>query len=75
MSASDWLRQYGSYEGQAYVFERFGRRLSKPELLVGVIDTLREHEAALARAFTDFYPYMQREADGFLSAQTNPPGL
>ena len=64
MIASDWLRQYGSYEGQAYVFERFGRRLSRPELLDGVIDTLRAGEPVLAKAFTAFYPWMQaRVAD------------
>ena len=67
MIHSDWLRQYGSYEGQAYVFERFGRRLSKPELLEGVIDTLREHEAAMAQAFTQFYPWMQRRVRAWLT--------
>ena len=59
MIASDWLRQYGTYEGQAYVFERFGRRLSKPELLDGVIDTLRTHEGALAGVFREFYPWLK----------------
>ena len=59
MIASDWLRQYGTYEGQAYVFERFGRRLSKPELLDGVIDTLRAREDALAGAFQEFYPWLK----------------
>ena len=67
MTASDWLHQYGSYEGQAYVFERFGRRLSKPELLDGVIDTLRAHEAEFARAFAAFYPWMQRSCAGWLT--------
>ncbi len=65
MIASDWLRQYGSYEGQAYVFERFGRRLSRPELLVGVIDTLRANEQVFAKAFDDFYPFMQAAATTF----------
>ncbi len=65
MSSADWLRQYGSYEGQAYVFERFGRRLSKPELLTGVIDTLRANEQVFAKAFEEFYPYMQKEAEAF----------
>ena len=59
MIESDWLRQYGSYEGQAYVFERFGRRLSKPALLDGVIDTLRSNEDVFAKAFRTFYPWMQ----------------
>lgn len=59
MVNSDWLRQYGSYEGQAYVFERFGKRLSKPELLDGVIDTLRANEEVFAKAFKAFYPWMQ----------------
>ena len=68
MIDSDWLRQYGSYEGQAYVFERFGRRLSKPELLDGVIDTLRTHEVVLAKAFTTFYPWMQARSRDWLAA-------
>ena len=59
MITSDWLRQYGTYEGQAYVFERFGRRLSKPELLGGVIDTLRTNEGALAEVFWEFYPWLK----------------
>ena len=59
MVSSDWLRQYGSYEGQTYVFERFGKRLSKPELLDGVIDTLRSNEQVFAKAFSTFYPWMQ----------------
>ncbi|MFK8058140.1 MAG: ACP phosphodiesterase [Saprospiraceae bacterium] len=59
MIESDWLRQYGTYEGQAYVFERFGKRLSKPELLDGVIDTLRTNEDVFAKAFKAFYPWMQ----------------
>ena len=63
MVASDWLRQYGTYEGQAYVFERFGRRLSKPELLAGVIDTLRQNEQVLAKAFMRFYPWIQQRAE------------
>ncbi len=65
MIDSDWLRQYGSYEGQAYVFERFGRRLSRPELLAGVIDTLRANERVFAEAFDEFYPFMQAEASRF----------
>ena len=60
MIAHDWLRQYRTYEGLAYVFERFGRRLSRPELLAGVIATLREHEAVLAAAFAAFYPGLQQ---------------
>lgn len=59
MITADWLRQYGTYEGQAYVFERFGRRLSKPDLLKGVIDTLKANEDVLAKAFETFYPWMQ----------------
>ncbi len=59
MINSDWLKQYGSYEGQAYVFERFGQRLSKPALLSGVIDTLRSNEDVFAKAFSSFYPWMQ----------------
>ena len=68
MIRSDWLRQYGSYEGQAYVFERFGRRLSRPELLTGVIDTLRRHELVLAQAFTTFYPWMQNQVASWLAS-------
>ena len=58
MSEADWLRQYGSYDGLAYVFERFGRRLSKPELLTGVVDTLRDLEPELTKLFGRFYPSM-----------------
>ena len=63
MSQSDWLRQYGTYEGQAYVFKRFGQRLSKPELLDGVVDTLQQHEAQFSEAFAVFYPWMQQSCE------------
>jgi len=68
MVNSDWLRQYGSYEGQAYVFERFGKRLSKPKLLDGVIDTLRNNEEVFAKAFENFYPWMQARCRDKLNA-------
>ena len=61
MAESDWLRQYGTYEGQAYVFERFGRRMSRPELLIGVVDTLRTNEQVLAKAFAVFFPWLQAQ--------------
>ncbi len=72
MIDSDWLRQYGSYEGQAYVFERFGQRLSKPTLLDGVVDTLRNNEQVLAKAFTSFYPWMQASAAKLRSELLTP---
>ena len=59
MASSDWLTQYGTYEGLDYVFTRFGRRLSKPELLDGVIDSLRLHEEVLTAGFRSFYPWLQ----------------
>ena len=67
MSAGDWLHRYGTYEGQAYVFERFGRRLSRPELLAGVIDTLRAHEARFVASFSEFYPWMQASCARWLA--------
>ena len=68
MASNDWLLQYGTYEGQAYVFERFGRRLSRPELLDGVIDTLRQNEARFAEAFLAFYPWMRTSCAEWLAA-------
>ena len=68
MTESDWLIQYGSYEGLAYVFERFGKRLSKPELLDGVIDTLRSKEDEFAAAFATFYPWMQASCARLIAA-------
>jgi len=67
MIQSDWLRQYGTYEGQAYVFERFGKRLSKPQLLQGVIDSLKTHEQEFVTAFKEFYPWMQASCARFIA--------
>jgi len=58
MIQSDWLRQYGSY-----------KRLSKPELLEGVIDTLRTNEEVFAKAFTTFYPWMQESCRNMLASK------
>ena len=68
MIEHDWLRQYGNYAGQAHVFQRFGQRLSRPELLTGVMDTLQQHEQVLAKAFDNFYPRLQRQCAAYIAA-------
>ncbi len=68
MSDANWLLGYGSYERLAAVFGHFRRRLSEPERLDGVIDTLRENETTLAARFAEFYPRLRKTCSDWRAA-------
>lgn len=63
--AADWLSNYGRLEGIEYTFNRLRKRLSRPELLDGVMDSLTDNEADFDREFNLFFPdlmvYVQGE--------------
>ena len=54
--AADWLHNYGNLEGIEYTFNRLRKRLSRPELLNGVMESLVEQEADFDREFNIFFP-------------------
>ncbi len=66
MTGADWLETYTSAAGMADVFRRLLPRLSRPELLAGVGETLSREFAALDAAFGVFYPDLVAEVEGFL---------
>ncbi len=65
MVADDWLRQYQSYAGISNTFLRLKRRVSKPELLLGVEESLREEEEALTAEFNQFFPQIVGHVNWF----------
>ena len=56
MIADDWLRSYGSHNGLSVAFQRMKYRVSKPEYLDGVLESLVRHFEALDEEFNAFFP-------------------
>ncbi len=56
MTEEDWLMRYQSVQGMRDTFSRFKHRLSRPELLQGVIENLLDLDAELDQDFQEFFP-------------------
>ena len=65
MVADDWLRLYTTPAGMRKVFARLLPRLSRPELLDGIDETLTFHAPDFNRAFTQLFPRLQTLADAY----------
>lgn len=65
MIADDWLVGYSKIEGIRYTFDRMKRRVSKPEHLDNVIESLKRDQEALNEEFNQFFPdvikYVRKE--------------
>lgn len=61
----DWLTLYKSPEGMAHVFHRLRPRLSKPELLDGVNESLAEYHGEFNQTFLALFPRLQTLADAY----------
>lgn len=65
MIADDWLVGYSKLEGIDYTFERMKRRVSKPEHLDNVVESLQRDLPLLDQEFNQFFPdvidYVQQE--------------
>lgn len=59
MVTNDWLQLYASPAGMSQVFTRFRRRLSKPELLDGVDESLRELDTEFTTTLSHLFPRLQ----------------
>ncbi|TXF91623.1 DUF479 domain-containing protein [Neolewinella aurantiaca] len=66
----DWLTLYQSPEGMAHVFERLRPRLSKPELLDGVNESITEYHDEFNQTFLALFPRLQTLADAYRSDPT-----
>ena len=60
MVREDWLMRYQSVEGMRETFYKFKDRLSRPELLSGVIENLVSLDAELDKDFLEFFPDLRR---------------
>ncbi len=56
MMEEDWLMRYHTVDGMRKTFSRFKHRLSRPELLAGVIENLVALDTELDKDFSDFFP-------------------
>ena len=56
MVADKWLPKYGTYEGIEYTFFRLSSRVSRPEMLIGAVETLKMEEEQLNKDFSIFFP-------------------
>ena len=56
MIADDWLRAYGTHNGLAIAFRRMKARVSRPEYLDGVLESLVLHFEELNEEFNNFFP-------------------
>ncbi len=65
MVEDDWLAHYASREGMAMVFRRFRRRLSRPEMLDGVGETLEELDPEFNRTLLRLFPRLQALAQPY----------
>ena len=70
MVADDWLLRYTSHQGMSSVFTRLRSRLSKPELLDGIEDTLVDLAPAFNRTFMHLFPHLQALSDTY---RDHPP--
>ena len=61
----DWLTFYKSKEGMAHVFKGLHLRLSKPELLSGVNESLIEYHDEFNQTFLTLFPKLQTLADAY----------
>jgi acyl carrier protein phosphodiesterase len=59
MVAGDWLREYVTVDGVARTLARVSRRLSRPNLLVPMLDELKANYDDLRDDFAAFYPTLQ----------------
>ncbi|MDO7901761.1 ACP phosphodiesterase [Pseudomonas sp. K1(2024)] len=59
MAADDWLGAYADFATLEAVFRGIGRRLSRPEALLGVMAELEALYAPLTADFRAFYPQLQ----------------
>lgn len=60
MIRHDWLRSYGTLAGIAYTMDRMKNRVSRPEWLDGVVDSLNKDYELLKEEFHVFYPEIKQ---------------
>lgn len=56
MVSGNWLISYSTLDGIEYAISRLARRVSKPELLEGAMDSLQENLELLNEEFNRFFP-------------------
>ncbi|MBB4077776.1 acyl carrier protein phosphodiesterase [Lewinella aquimaris] len=72
MVEDDWLSLYATADGMHKVFERLLPRLSRPEKLAGVEESLQEYDAAINRALLLLFPRLQSLAESYREQPPSP---
>ena len=70
MTQDNWLALYTTPTGMRQVFDRLQPRLSRPELLTGIDDSLRDFAPALNRTFLLLFARLQTLADTYREPRT-----
>ncbi|PPK86717.1 acyl carrier protein phosphodiesterase [Neolewinella xylanilytica] len=65
MTRGDWLEMYTSPENMHAVYDRLTGRLSQPDLLSGVDETLIRHASRFNHALHGLFPRLQQLADTY----------
>ena len=65
MVSGDWLQLYTSRDGMDRVFERLLGRLSRPEMLTGVSDTLDNYAGHFNLTLHRLFPRLQQLSDTY----------
>ncbi len=56
MVADDWLMNYSTFPGMEATFQRMSRRVSRPDDLQGVMQSMERDHDLLAQEFSQFFP-------------------
>ena len=70
MTSDNWLALYTTPAGMRRVFARLRPRLSRPELLTGIDDSLRDFAPVLNRALLLLFPRLQALAETYREPRT-----
>lgn len=75
MVADRWLRHYTTIQGIEHTFSRLQKLVSKPTMIEGVGESLRENQAQLMQDFAVFYPAIRAfTQEKYLSLQNGNSG-
>ena len=64
MVEDDWLQSYSTYEGLEMTFMRIAKRVSRPQMLLGAVDSLKLYEPELETDFLIFFPEIMTYVQG-----------
>ncbi len=71
MIEDDWLRAYARYSGLEITFHYLQRRVSRPVLIEGAVESLKETEPLFTMEFNAFFPDLQAHVSDIIQQSAN----